>query len=153
MPVSISNAARTNGKRTAVADAVKRTAQKSGAPDYANMATADLLGAWAGYVKLPSSDAATAVVNTLGAEAAAQTVGQLGAQCAICIGLRKAHGRNISSADIGKALPGVMVPAGFTPTFALLLQAVRIRPDDKAARDAATDFKRSVRDYVKALRK
>lgn len=123
-----------------------------GRVDYANMPTADLLGAFWGYAGNNLADVATQLVNTMGLGAVQATQGDLQRLVIAGIGLRKAFGRMISRDDAGRDL-GVNLPDGLSPSFTLYLQAVRLKPEDDADRKLAGEFKATVRKRIRSLRK
>lgn len=121
--------------------------------DYANLPTAELRERFWGFMRNPLSDVAISLAN---AKISGQTVpndlGELSPLVDAALGMRKAHGRNLSREDVATDL-GVEVPDGFVPSFTLYLQAARIRPDDAAERRLITEIKNGVRRHIRAIRK
>jgi hypothetical protein len=124
----------------------------AGRVDYANMPTAELLGAYWAFAGNNLADVATQLVNTMGQGAVQATQGDLQRLVIAGMGLRKAFGRMISRDDAGRDL-GVNLPEGLSPSFTLYLQAVRLKPEDDADRKLAGEFKTIVRKRIRTLRK
>lgn len=125
----------------------------TGAPDYANMSSDQLLAAFWSYASSDVADIATTAINTLGAGAAAMVRGDLAAMVAVGIGLRKAYGRGVKVGIVRDLLPTVTIPDGFNPTFALFLSAARLRPDDASERKVASEVRAGIRKVIRDKRR
>jgi len=128
-------------------------APTSGAPDYANMPTSDLIDAWSAYVRDVRSDIATLAINTLGTTSDTLVKGELAALVAVGIGLRKAYGRGIKRDVVAKLLPAVTIPADFNPTFGLFLSAAKLRADDASERKVMSDIRAGLRATIRTMRR
>lgn len=121
--------------------------------DYANMPTEQLIAAYWTFVRNPLSDIAIALANAkIAGQHVPSNLGDIGPHVETALGLRKAHGRNITTATVEAEL-NLSIPAGFTPSFTLYLQAARIKPDDMAERKTINDIKNAIRKRIRAIRK
>jgi hypothetical protein len=122
-------------------------------PDYANMATPALLSAFWSFIGDVRADAIVSLVNATGGNSATLVTGELSALYSVALGLRKAYGRGVKSADVIADLPSVTIPDGFNPTFALYLSAAKLRADDANERKIAADVKSAIRAKIRDARK
>lgn len=120
--------------------------------NFSQVPTDELLANYWEFIKLPMSDAGAILVSKVGADTVGEFVkGDLAQAVSFAGGLQKARGRNISPEEVTEDL-GIVIPAGYTPTFDVYLMAAGIRPDAGADRKIVTQIRAAIRQKIKEVR-